>query len=181
MICSNDAADETLVDAANSGCIDAFGALYERYFKYCFAIAISEIGDWQLAEDAVSEAFASAAKGLRQIKDGASFQAWIATIIRRTAQRLSAQSKNHRSIVGEPIVVPSSSDIRLDVREAIKILDKRSRESIYLHYFAGMSYRQIATLQHSTPAAVHGCLQRARRKLKSFLNDGSNNYERRST
>ena len=49
-----------LVTAAGSGDVDAYGQLVRRFQNIAFGFACSILGDAQLAEDAVQEAFVEA-------------------------------------------------------------------------------------------------------------------------
>jgi RNA polymerase sigma-70 factor (ECF subfamily) len=44
-------------------------------------------------------------------------------------------------------------------------LPEKAREVVVLHYFVGLSHKEIAALIGASPEAVHGRLVRARRKL----------------
>ena len=55
------------------------------------------------------------------------------------------------------------------VREAIGELPVEARELLYLRYRNELSYEAIAELLDTTPQAVHGRLQRARRSVKAYV------------
>jgi RNA polymerase sigma-70 factor (ECF subfamily) len=59
--------------------------------------------------------------------------------------------------------------LRLQVHEAIGNLDETSREIVLLHYFSRLSYEDIASVMDLSVQAIHGRLQRARRKLAAVL------------
>ena len=52
--------EAALVEAAQGGCLDSFGALYQRYHNPIVALAYAQLGDKHAAEDAAQEAFAVA-------------------------------------------------------------------------------------------------------------------------
>mgnify|MGYP003406540170 CR=1 FL=1 len=60
-------------------------------------------------------------------------------------------------------------DDRMDIDSALMQLDDLSRELVVLHYFSELSHAEIATALQLSSAAVHGRLQRARRKLAQNL------------
>jgi RNA polymerase sigma factor (sigma-70 family) len=69
-------------------------------------------------------------------------------------------------IKSEPISpVNDDHGRREQVHEALNQLSKSEREIIHLHYFSGLSYDEIARILAISPQAVHGRMQRARRKL----------------
>jgi len=57
----------------------------------------------------------------------------------------------------------------LDIGSALMQLDEQSREIVVLHYFSELLHAEIATALGLSSAAVHGRLQRARRKLARKL------------
>ena len=61
---------------------------------------------------------------------------------------------------------PHTSDL---VRQAVGALPERAREVVVLHYFTGLSHKEIAASLGMSPEAVHGRLVRARRMLAERL------------
>jgi RNA polymerase sigma-70 factor, ECF subfamily len=56
--------DAVLVEAAQQGRLDGFGALYQRYHNPIVALAYAQLGDRHSAEDAAQESFAIACRDL---------------------------------------------------------------------------------------------------------------------
>ena len=149
----------------------SFGLLYERYYRMAVGIARSRLADVHLAEDAAQEAFAIACRILTTLQDGNRFPQWLGTICRRTASRLALCQPNHEPLseYAEPFSDYSQTLLRHQVHEAMKQLDETSREIVLLHYFSGLSYTAIADVVDLSTQAIHGRLQRARRKLAEIL------------
>ncbi|QDT97485.1 RNA polymerase sigma factor [Gimesia aquarii] len=158
--------DSELVEAACAGNIDSFRELYERYYSMTVGIAYSRLSDHHLAEDAAQEAFATACRRLSSLRNAEKFPEWLATICRRTASRLARSLTKGNPIIGEPISPVKVDNIESElVHEALAQLSKTEREVIYLHYFSGLSHEDVARALGISPQAVHGRMQRARRKL----------------
>lgn len=158
--------DAELVEAACAGDIDSFRKLYERYYGMAVGIARSRLADQHLAEDAAQEAFATACRRLYSLRDPQRFPEWLGTICRRTASRMARSQTNGAPIKSEPISPVNVDDCRrAQVHEALNHLSRSEREIIHLHYFSGLSYDEVARVLGISPQAVHGRLQRARRKL----------------
>ena len=66
-------------------------------------------------------------------------------------------------------VSDAGRDQQREVKEAVAKLPVESRELIHLHYFAQLSYDEISQLLGLTPSAIHGRLQRARRRLRELM------------
>lgn len=163
--------DAELVAAACQGDLASFGRLYERHYRLAVGIARSRLSDEHLAEDAAQEAFAIACRTLVSLQDGNRFPQWLGTICRRTASRLATCEPAHEPLSAEqgPASDSDLAMLRLQVQEAVAQLDETSREIVLLHYFSGLSYEDIAGALELSVAAIHGRLQRARRKLAQIL------------
>lgn len=163
--------DAELVAAACQGDLASFGRLYERHYRLAVGIARSRLSDVHLAEDAAQEAFAVACRTLSALSSGERFPQWLGTICRRTASRLAKGQPAHEPLSEER--EPASSDgpamLRRQVHEALGELDETSREIVLLHYFSELSYEEIAGVLDLSVPAIHGRLQRARRKLGEIL------------
>jgi RNA polymerase sigma-70 factor (ECF subfamily) len=163
--------DAVLVEAAQTGHLDSFGALYQRYHNPIVALAYAQIGDKHTAEDAAQEAFAIACRDLGSLRDRDKFGAWVGGICRNvTRQMLRKQSR--------PAPVPNdrTEDCAAErreqsdaVRKAVWELPTADREVIVMRYFNGFSQAKISEVLDLTPAAVNGRLTRAKRKVAEFL------------
>lgn len=165
------ATDEQLVAAACQGDLASFGQLYDRHYRLAVAIARSRLSDWHLAEDAAQESFAIVCRTLGKLQQGDRFPQWLGTICRRTASRLALGRPNHEPLSDyrEPVNDSSLAMLREQVHEAVEQLDESSREIVLLHYFGGLTYDDIAGVIGLSTQAIHGRLQRARRKLAEIL------------
>ncbi|MFN0056063.1 MAG: RNA polymerase sigma factor [Planctomycetales bacterium] len=164
--------DEQLVAAARQGDLASFGELYNRHYRLAVAIARSRLSDAHLAEDAAQESFATACRTLGTLQNGERFSQWLGTICRRTASRLAQGQPKHEPLSDdrEPVNDSSLEMLREQVRDAVEQLDESSREIVLLYYFGGLSYDDIAGAVGLSTQAIHGRLQRARRKLEEILN-----------
>lgn len=166
-----DRSDAELVTAACQGDLASFGRLYERHYRMAVGIARGRLSDRHLAEDAAQEAFAIACRTLRTLRVRDRFPEWLGTICRRTASRLDANRPSHAPLSDDH---ERSGDVRLDalrlqVRDALALLDENSREIVVLHYFSGLSYDEISRALGLSASSIHGRLQRARGKLAAAL------------
>lgn len=163
--------DAELVASAAEGDLASFGSLYERHYRLALGIARSRLSDTHLAEDAAQDAFAVACRTLSTLDNGERFPQWLGTICRRTASRLAKRqpkleplSENREPAGDQPLAT-----LRQQIHEALGELDETSREIILLHYFSGMTYEEVGVVFDLSTQAIHGRLQRARRKLAEIL------------
>ena len=82
-----------LVEAAQNGHLESFGALYERYHSPMVALAYSILANRDLAEDAAQEVFAIACRDIGSLKSKKRFAAWLAGICRNTSRQMLRTKK----------------------------------------------------------------------------------------
>ena len=162
--------DAELVKAAANGDVDSFRRLYERHYGLAVGIARSRLWDRHLAEDAAQEAFAVACRKLHTLQNADRFAEWLGTICRRTARKMLRWQANGRPMKDESAVEAiGEAAVTAAVRDAMEQLPFAAREILYLHYFSGLSYGEIAQLLGISSQAVHGRMQRARHRLRRHL------------
>ena len=125
-------------------------------------------GDFHLASDALSEAFAQALARGPAIRD---LNAWVW----RTAFRVAAGDlKASRTVSSES--VESSYEMEDPfpaVLDQLRLLSPKQRAAVVLHHYIGYSVVEVAKIIGSTPAAVGVHLHRGRRRLRKLLEDGN--------
>ena len=163
--------DAELVEAARNGDVSSFGELYRRHYATAVGIAYSRLSDHHLAEDAAQEAFAIACRDLGRLRRAERFASWLGTICRRLASRAAKLKLRHRLPENVNVAADGNpGDDRRDVvRHSVRKLPRSAKEVIVLHYFSGLSHKQIAATLGISPEAVHGRLIRARRKIAEDL------------
>jgi RNA polymerase sigma-70 factor, ECF subfamily len=167
----NTRTDAELVEAAQNGGVEDFGELYRRHYAAVVGVAYCGVADRHLAEDAAQEAFVIASHELARLRRADRFGPWICTITKRVAGRM-ARSRRERGVLQDTAAAstanpgPHPSDL---VQQAVRDLPDKSREVVVLHYFTGLSHKEIAASLGLSLGAVHGRLVRARRMLADRL------------
>jgi len=163
--------DSALVVAAMGGDAGSFTELCRRYYPAMVAIAHAVLGDGHLAEDAAQHAFATAARRLPQLKRQDRFAHWLAAICRNRARDMARARKDLRPADDLSMIAAESHEDGLTdaVRDAIAELSAAARELVYLRYYDGMSYEQIASVLGISEQAINGRLRRAKKKIAGHL------------
>jgi RNA polymerase sigma-70 factor (ECF subfamily) len=162
--------DVELVETAQRGDLDSFGALYQRYYAAMVGVAYCALYDRHLAEDAAQEAFVVACRDLKRLRDAARFAGWLRGICRNVARAMARAKPDFISLQDVPAEGGDGmAQERELVWQAVGQLPALGREAIVLHYFSGLSHEAIAVILDISPQAVHGRLFRARRKLARRL------------
>ena len=123
-------------------------------------------GDHEVANDAVSEAFAQAIARGSAVTDLGSW-IWRAAfnIARGELKRRGRQSS------GVPDLPSEAAPDTVDLVRALGQLSPKQRASIVLHHYAGYSTKETADIIGSTSGAVGMHLERGRRRLRGLLGD----------
>src|SRR5574341_880952 len=97
MTASPPATDEHLALMASRGDRDAFGALYERYFRGVYDLSVRMVRDPDAALDVVQNTFLSAWENLQKRTVSGNVKAWIYTIARNAAINELRRNKRLRT------------------------------------------------------------------------------------
>ena len=161
-----------LVEAAQNGHLESFGALYERYHSPMVALAYSMLADRDLAEDAAQEVFAIACRDIESLKSKERFAAWLAGICRNVSRQMLRANRIKPAALSDEHAAQSKKncpDRQEAIHSALRNLREADRELIVLRYFDGFSQARISEVLELSPQAVNGRLVRAKRKIAKYL------------
>jgi len=164
--------DAQLVEAAQNGHLESFGALYKRYHSPMVALAYSMLADRDLAEDAAQEVFAVACRDIGNLKSKERFAVWLTGICRNVSRQMLRAHKNRPVALSDDYAAQredNRQDRREVIRRAVWSLREAERELIVLRYFDGFSQARISEVLKLSPQAVNGRLVRAKRKIARYL------------
>ncbi len=155
-----------LVEAAQKGCIESFGTLYERYYSSIAALAFSILADRQLAEDTAQETFAIACAQIGSLKNKEKFAPWLGGICRNVSRQIlrTARMKLVTSVVEstESSSCKDGDSMQTMVQQALGKLKDSERELITLRYYDNLPYERISSILDISEQAVHGRLIRTK-------------------
>jgi RNA polymerase sigma factor (sigma-70 family) len=172
--------DGCIVQDCLNGKPEAFGILVDKYKAGIYAYVCAEVRNFQDAEDVTQEVFLKAYHNLRSLRRWESFGFWLYRIARNQCKKwVRSQSRRPDSSLIEdqdPKVVekPSLDAYRVgrvdeSLWEALDSLSEIYREVILLHYFGGMTIKNIARAIGASPSAIGMRLNRARAQLKEEM------------
>ena len=169
----NQDSEINLVENAEKGSIESFGALYERYYSSMAALAFSILTDRQLAEDAAQETFAIACAKIGSLKSKDKFAQWLAGICRNVSRQMLRISWIKPAVPENKNTASSQSDgdsqTKQIIRQALSNLKVLERELITLRYYDNLPYERIASVLGISEQAVHSRLIRTKRKIAKYL------------
>jgi RNA polymerase sigma-70 factor (ECF subfamily) len=148
----------------------ALSELYDRYSRPVYATGLRLLGDVQLAEELVQDAFTSVWRSAASFdRTRASFATWLYRIARNRATDLDRRRKVRPSSAGERGLYalpggprPEEAVDAWDVAAALSSIPSEYRELLWLAYFEDLTQREISrrtglplgTIKSRTTAAL---------------------------
>jgi RNA polymerase sigma factor (sigma-70 family) len=170
---------EQLVRKAQKGDVDAFVELTRRFQHFAFGSALTQVRDFQQAEDIVQEAFMAAWSALPTLAEPFAFPGWLRGIVRHHAFRVLRRKQLHAVPLTEGEDVPSDDPSAERIFEqrrqasaaltAISELPAPLREPATLFFVHECSHQDVATFLGLSVATVNNRLHAARTRLKQRM------------
>ena len=168
-----------LARAASDGDAGAHEALVRALWPNAYRIAWSILADRGAAEDAAHAACAAICAKLPALSDSAAFVAWAYRIVvshARDHARARSRLQLRETIGYDEAAGRTTYDdpsVRLDLEAAIGRLPESLRLVLELHYFVGLTSREVGTALGIPAATVRFRLMIARRRLRPLLSDST--------
>lgn len=170
-----------LITLAKSGDAEAFGELYELYYKemYCYACCVT--GNETLAQDAVSDAVLSAFRQIGSLKNESAFKGWLFTILRASCNKQYNKGEAAKSLIyiddenSTATELPSESNLELSVElhQALEAVSAEEKEIVLLSTLGNYRSHEIAEILGVNASTVRSKLKRALKKMREYLNDNN--------
>jgi RNA polymerase sigma-70 factor (ECF subfamily) len=170
-----------LAERAREGDPDAFWSLVEPYDRGLRALAFRVLGDRDLMDDALQEAYLKAFRALRSFREESAVASWLYRIVynscldqlrgagRRRHEPLEAAAERSHS-GPDPAEVATR---RRDLATALASLPPDMRAAVLLVDAEGMGYGEAAEVLGISRGTVASRLNRARARLRRALADGT--------
>jgi len=175
--------DEELIALVQRRQEAALGAIYDRYIRLIYAIALRITGDRETAEEVVQDVFQNVWQAAGSFQPGVgSLSAWLMSIARHRAID-ATRSKRERARAREQTLddlQPRGDDSNLDrevaqrmlrdtVRQALDTLPSSQRQAIELAYYGGLTRAEIAERLNEPLGTVKTRLRLGLVKLRDLL------------
>lgn len=184
--------ESEIIVRAKAGDHEAFRVLVERYQGRAYRLALRIMGDEDLAQDVVQEAFLKAYGSLGRFEGRSKFYTWLYRLVfnlcidtkRRDRslgqvewseeQELHVAPEAAAAGIGDPDgATPSRELERKELRElmarAIEALPEDARRTLVLREIDGLSYAEIALSLGVPKGTVMSRLHYARRRVRAAL------------
>jgi RNA polymerase sigma-70 factor (ECF subfamily) len=179
--------DNTLIRLIAHAKTEALSALYDRYSRLVFSVALAVVSDRALAEEVTQDVFLRVWENAKIYKeDQAKVRTWLTRITRNRAidvlRLQSARPEQHTADWAElnPQAMYSNDtpqkavELTLQkerVRAAIAQLPEEQKDVLKLAYFQGYTHREIAELLNEPLGTVKTRVRSAMLKLRNLLQD----------
>jgi RNA polymerase sigma factor (sigma-70 family) len=168
--------DETLAQRAATGESSAVDALLARVWPEVRRVALVEVGDPVLAEDAVQEALVRLLRFTSRFDPTRAFRPWLRTLVRNTCVDVLRRQGRPGEALSEASTGAPHPDRGIDLRRAARraevalgALTPRQRDVWLRCEHDGTSVAEVAEALHIAPATVRVLLHQARRTLRLRL------------
>ena len=165
---------------------NAFGELVRRYQSPVRAfLARMARGDAHLADDLAQETFLKAWQKLQTYRGCAKFSTWLFGIAfnefrmaGRRRKELALEEVDEPPLeTEEPAAAARNHHLRLDLTEALKLLNSRERAAVVLCCQNGLSHEEAAEVLDCPLGTVKTHVLRGREKLRKWLAVAYEHYE----
>jgi RNA polymerase sigma-70 factor (ECF subfamily) len=141
--------------------LDKIEAIYRESYVAYYRVALGMLRDREKAHDAVQEAFTRAVRGRLSFRGEGSLRGWVwRSLTRLCLDELRAPEPR----VGVPAAV-EVQEADESIRAAVAALPERQRWTIFLRYYADLSYEEIAGVLDVERGTVAATLHAARKAL----------------
>ena len=179
---------------------DAFGRLYDRYYRPVFGFLLSRTHNVEVAKDLCSETFFQALKNIRRYEPrGKPFKSWLfaiavaqlGTYFRSRKRYLPVAIDEAPELVANedyrPDVVMLASEDDADMRQQtyrlrkyLRKLNQKQQNIISMRFFSKMTVPEIAATVKMKEGTVKSHIHRSLKKLRVLMTESTANdrYER---
>ena len=172
--------DEALLALVSRSDDSALGALYDRYGRVAYGLALRILRDPALAEDAVQEAFLAVWRSAGSFRaERAKPSTWILTLVHRRAVDLVRREERRRSspLPDPPDATEGTEELaglhsrRRIVQDALRQLPDEQREALELAYYGGFTQSELAERLGAPLGTVKSRMFSGLRRLRDLLDE----------
>lgn len=179
--------DALLIKHIANGQETAIEALYDRYNRLVFSVALAVVGDRAIAEEVTLDVFVHVWRGAKTYDPSrAKVSTWLVAITRHHAidvLRWHGSRVDSKSVLLDDLLLQDESDPsdpeeqaglsmeRKHVRGALAGLPPDQRQALFLAFFKGYSHQEIANALQQPLGTVKTRIRLAMQKLRQMLID----------
>ena len=159
--------------------LDAFGYIYDKYFKQIFLFILKRVSDKELSSDLTSQVFIKALENIGKYEyRGFPFSSWLYRIAvnevnqhyRKAAKHVEVEiTENELGVILDDADVDRNQAHRDLLVEILNELPQEMTQLIDLRFFEGQSFREIGEIFGITEDNAKVKLYRVLKKMKKMV------------
>ncbi len=174
--------EQCLVKRALQGDVHAFGEIVDQYSTLMLRTALTVVGDCDVAQDVVQDAFIQAWHHLPDLREAAALRPWLIRIVinqcisfKRRLARSTAFIRQTLSEHETDLIAQAADDHKgcvernWDLARAIESLPVKQKVVIALHYYNGMTLAEMAQTLQTSENTLKKRIQAALINLRRML------------
>jgi len=174
--------DETLVQRASQGSLEAFTTLYERYLPKVYNWVRCVVPEADV-EDVTQETFIALMKSLHTFRGASKFSTWLHTLTRRRVAEYYRGRQGAQAQAGSDLAAAenhpapgatganSAENDSMMLRLAIARLPERYQDIVRLRFAEGLQFAEIAEISGLSLEAAKSLFRRAIAALRSEMGE----------
>ncbi|UCF10386.1 MAG: RNA polymerase sigma factor [Candidatus Bipolaricaulota bacterium] len=150
----------------------AFHQFYNAYADRIHRFALTMLRSRHLAEDVVQETLLAVWKGAQRFRGTSKVSTWVFGIARNQALSLLRREARAARDQLPPMVEPDPAIAITRQERVLAALDRlpeEQREVVFLAFYEGLSYRDIASMMEIPEGTVKSRMYHAKRALLEYL------------
>ncbi len=174
--------DALTLERARRGDGRAYAAIYARYAKACYTLAMRILGEPAAAEDVVQDVFVRMLDTIKGFRGDAPFGAWLkrmtanATIdVVRRNRRFS--DEDAEEVFAGMSAMEVSGEDAVDAWSLLRRLPPRARAILVLHQVEGYTHKELAELFGQSESYSKSILARALKRLAADVDGHAGEVE----
>ncbi len=174
-----DAATRQIIIQCQQGNKQAFKALCEAHYDFCYRVALRMLGDQEEARDVVQEGLIRVWNNLSGYRSDTKFTTWLYTIITRLCIDSLRKHKEFHSLETEEATLtedPLDLSAQLTLTELVSIvrslaaeLSPKQQSIFVLRDLEGLEIKEITGITGMTADSVKSNLCHARKTIRQWL------------
>ena len=168
------------LSAIKNGDNTMLDSLYELVGNHIAGLALYYLVDKSYCDDVIVETFLKVCLYINSYEEGKSGYKWLRRIAQNVAYNYNEMTAKHSGIseLASAVTLADSdftthSDEKLDLFQAIDLLEPESRELIYMHFFLRKSLKEIGDELHLSKSKVKRHLDKILLQLKKYIETGN--------
>lgn len=142
-----------------------------QFMNDVYRVAFTYCKNHMDAEDITQNTFLKLYQTEKEFESEEHLKNWLLKVCVNNALDLKRNKWNSRESISEFLVYEEKERHNLELAEAIDKLSAKNRLIILLYYYYGYSVKEIAQMTDIRESAVQNRMQRARNKLKAYLQE----------